>query len=184
MSRIDDQRGQDAIYPGLKGSFQRPSLLGVELVVIIEADGRLLLERGLENSLPGGGHCGVQLTEGRDGEGFRLHVVNAIWGQRGYNFEDAFLDTLALNYGAGLRLVDFQQAAEEARVTINDWVSEQTEGRIEDLIPAGAIDALTRLRSIPGLATVRLTKADIVRHPLVQAIVDAYERPSRKKKRR
>jgi serpin B len=32
-----------------------------------------------------------------------------------------------------------------ARVTINDWVSEQTEGRIEDLIPQGIINALTRL---------------------------------------
>jgi len=37
------------------------------------------------------------------------------------------------------------RAPEEARVTINEWVSEQTEGRIKDLIPPGAIDALTRL---------------------------------------
>jgi serpin B len=82
---------------------------------------------------------------GKDGEGFRLHVANAIWGQVDYSFLDAYLDVLALNYGAGLRLVDFVKAPEEARVTINDWVSEQTEGKIEDLIPAGAIDALTRL---------------------------------------
>jgi serpin B len=82
---------------------------------------------------------------GKDGEGFRLHVANTTWGQEGYTFLDAYLDVLALNYGAGLRLVDFVSAPEEARVTINDWVSEQTEGKIEDLIPAGAIDALTRL---------------------------------------
>ncbi|MCK5434684.1 MAG: serpin family protein, partial [Dehalococcoidales bacterium] len=31
------------------------------------------------------------------------------------------------------------------RLTINNWVSDQTEGRIEDLIPQGVIDALTRL---------------------------------------
>ncbi len=82
---------------------------------------------------------------GKDGEGFQLHVANAIWGQQDYSFLDAYLDVLALNYGAGLRLVDFVKAPEEARVTINDWVSEQTENKIEDLIPAGAIDALTRL---------------------------------------
>ncbi|MFN2129864.1 MAG: serpin family protein [Anaerolineae bacterium] len=82
---------------------------------------------------------------GKDGQAFQLHVANAIWGQQDYSFLDAYLDVLALNYGAGLRLVDFVKAPEEARVTINDWVSEQTEGRIEDLIPAGAIDALTRL---------------------------------------
>jgi serpin B len=82
---------------------------------------------------------------GKDGQAFQLHVANAIWGQQDYSFLDAYLDVLALNYGAGLRLVDFVKAPEEARVTINDWVSEQTENKIDDLIPAGAIDALTRL---------------------------------------
>ena len=81
----------------------------------------------------------------KEGEGFRLHIANAIWGQQGYPFLQAFLDTLARSYGAGLRLVDFQRAAEAARVTINDWVAEQTEDRIKDLIPAGAIDSMTRL---------------------------------------
>jgi len=84
-------------------------------------------------------------AKGKDGEGFRLHIANAIWGQTGYTFLSEFLDVLAVNYGAGLRLLDFAEAPREARVTINDWVSEQTEGKIKDLIPAGAIDALTRL---------------------------------------
>jgi serpin B len=84
-------------------------------------------------------------AEGKDGEGFRLNIVNAIWGQEDYTFLSEFLDALAGNYGAGLRLLDFVNAPEEARVTINDWVSEQTEGRIEDLIPPGIINALTRL---------------------------------------
>jgi serpin B len=82
---------------------------------------------------------------GRDEEGFRLNIVNAIWGQEGYAFLPDFLDVLAENYGAGLRLLDFVHAPEESRATINDWVSEQTEGRIEDLIPQGLINALTRL---------------------------------------
>lgn len=76
---------------------------------------------------------------------FQLHIANAIWGQQGYTFLPAFLDTLAQYYGAGLRLLDFQGAPDDARVTINDWVSEQTEGKITDLIPPGAIDTLTRL---------------------------------------
>ena len=45
-------------------------------------------------------------AEGKDGEGFRLNVVNALWGQKGFPFEQAFLDDLARNYGAGLRLLD------------------------------------------------------------------------------
>jgi serpin B len=84
-------------------------------------------------------------AQGKDGEGFRLNIVNAIWGQKDYEFLPAFLDVLAENYGAGLRIVDFITETEKSRLAINDWVSKQTEGRIEDLIPPGAIDALTRL---------------------------------------
>jgi serpin B len=84
-------------------------------------------------------------AQGKDGQGFRLNVANAIWGQAGYQFLPAFLDLLAGNYGAGLRLLDFVAGPEEARVAINDWVSQQTEERIQDLIPPGLITPLTRL---------------------------------------
>ena len=84
-------------------------------------------------------------ASGKDGDGFRLNIVNTLWGQEGYAFLSEFLDTLAENYGAGLRLMDFINAPEASRITINDWVSDQTEGRIEDLLPSGVIDVLTRL---------------------------------------
>jgi serpin B len=84
-------------------------------------------------------------AEGKDGEGFRLNIVNAIWGQKDYEFLSDFLDVLAENYGAGLRILDFITETEASRLAINQWVSDQTEGRIKDLIPQGAIDALTRL---------------------------------------
>jgi serpin B len=84
-------------------------------------------------------------AQGKDGEGFRLNIANAIWGQKGYEFLPAFLDVLAENYGAGLRILDFITEAEASRLAINKWVYNQTEGRIIDLIPPGAIDALTRL---------------------------------------
>jgi serpin B len=86
-----------------------------------------------------------QGAKGKDGEGFRLNIVNAIWGQEGFTFLQNFLDTLAQNYGAGIRLLDFRNAPEESRIAINNWVSDQTEGRIKDLIPPGVIDAMTRL---------------------------------------
>jgi serpin B len=79
------------------------------------------------------------------GEAFRLSIANSIWGQQDYEFLSDFLDTLALNYGAGLRLVDFAKATEEARQLINQWVEDQTEEKIKDLIPEGALNSLTRL---------------------------------------
>jgi len=84
-------------------------------------------------------------AKGKDGEGFRLNIVNAIWGQQGYSFLPGFLDVLAENYGAGLRPLDFVKEPEESRLTINNWVSDQTEKRIEDLIPQDVINELTRL---------------------------------------
>lgn len=80
-----------------------------------------------------------------ESEGFTLHVVNRLWGQTGYSFMAEFLDTLAENYGAGLSLLDFRSEPEESRVTINDWVSEETRNRINDLIPPGLITDMTRL---------------------------------------
>ncbi|MBU1535219.1 serpin family protein, partial [Myxococcota bacterium] len=80
-----------------------------------------------------------------DASQFRLNIANAIWGQVGYSFEQAFLDTIALNYGSGLNLLDFASDPDGARVTINDWVEEKTEDRIQDLLPEGSITNYTKL---------------------------------------
>jgi len=76
---------------------------------------------------------------------FRLHTANSIWGQRGKTFLAPFLDTLAVNYGAGLRVVDFAADADAARGTINDWVAGATEQKIKDLLPRDAIKPTTTL---------------------------------------
>ena len=40
---------------------------------------------------------------------------------------------------------------------------------------SGLVNALDRLKGIEGVASVNLGRGDIVRHPLVQKIVNAYE---------
>jgi phosphate starvation-inducible PhoH-like protein len=42
-------------------------------------------------------------------------------------------------------------------------------------VKSGLVDAVQRLKDIPRLAIIHLDKSDIVRHPLVQQIVEAYE---------
>ena len=59
-------------------------------------------------------------SKGKDDKGFRLNIVNALWGQKNYTFLTGFLDTLAENYGAGLRLLDFIAAPEPSRIIINN----------------------------------------------------------------
>jgi len=83
--------------------------------------------------------------KGGDGHGFKLNVVNALWGQRDYPFLPEFLDTLAVHYGAGLRTLDFMTQAESCRQTINKWVSDETAQKIPELIAEGLIDPMTRL---------------------------------------
>lgn len=80
-----------------------------------------------------------------EGDQFQLNIANSIWGQDGFNFEQAFLNILAQHYEAGIFAVNYLQNPEGARNAINDWVAEETEEKIEDLIPEGAIDSLTRL---------------------------------------
>ncbi|WP_265530419.1 PhoH family protein [Sphingomicrobium marinum] len=43
---------------------------------------------------------------------------------------------------------------------------------------SGLADAVSKLEGVDGIAMVRFTGADVVRHPLVGRIVDAYEGPS------
>jgi phosphate starvation-inducible PhoH-like protein len=48
--------------------------------------------------------------------------------------------------------------------------------------PSGLVDALGVLEGVRGIAVTAFKSEDVVRHPLVQAIVDAYDRRSKAKK--
>ena len=88
--------------------------------------------------------------DGEKGE-IALRAANQLFGEQTTTFEKPFLDTLAREYGAGLRAVDFKGDYEGARIAINDWTAERTEDRIEDLIPADVLNNLTRLVLVNAL---------------------------------
>ena len=75
----------------------------------------------------------------------QLKIANAVWAEQTYSFVQAYLDLIARNYGAGVQLADFVQNYEAVRQEINDWVSKQTNEKIKDLIPQGALDKMTRM---------------------------------------
>jgi len=77
--------------------------------------------------------------------GLRLYIVSSMWGQADHLFLSEFLTLLNESYGTGLRELDFRGDPEGSREAINQWVSEETEGMIQELIPPGGITTLTRL---------------------------------------
>lgn len=84
-------------------------------------------------------------VSGNAGKPFTLAVANALWGQRTASWHEAYLDTLAVDYGAGIRLVDFAADPGGAESAMDAWVSQQTGGRVTQLLPASAIGPGTRL---------------------------------------
>jgi serpin B len=86
-----------------------------------------------------------QGEENSEGTNFKLNIINAAWAQQGYSFLQDFLDILAVNYGTGMYILDFVSDPESSRQTINNWVAQQTEDKIKDLLPPDSIDSLTRL---------------------------------------
>jgi serpin B len=82
---------------------------------------------------------------GADGTPFQLTVANALWGRPDGKYLPDYLDLLALNYGAGMNLVDFGGDPEGARQTINAWVAARTRDRIKDLLHKDDIDSYVAL---------------------------------------
>ncbi|XP_051825912.1 leukocyte elastase inhibitor [Antechinus flavipes] len=74
-----------------------------------------------------------------------LRLVNRLFGENSYKFLPEFLNSIQKLYGAELATVDFQHASEDARKEINQWVKQQTEGKISELLTSGTVDSLTKL---------------------------------------
>ena len=76
---------------------------------------------------------------------YQLNTANALWAQHDYPFLQEYTEIISNSYLGRVVNLDFKADTEGSRQTINDWVEEQTREKIKDLIPAGALSALTRL---------------------------------------
>jgi len=76
---------------------------------------------------------------------YQLHMVNALWAQESYPFGAEYMKSVQQHFGARVEMMDFKTAPEPSSKIINEWVEKQTNDRIEDLIPQGLIDPMTRL---------------------------------------
>lgn len=80
-----------------------------------------------------------------DPHGPELRVADRLFGQDGLAFDPGFLALTRDRYGAPLAPVDFRLHGDDARKTINAWVEGQTNAKIKDLVPEGALTDDTRL---------------------------------------
>ncbi|XP_019397973.1 PREDICTED: leukocyte elastase inhibitor [Crocodylus porosus] len=81
----------------------------------------------------------------RHGAPYLLKLANRLYGEKTYIFLPDFLANTQKFYGASLAMVDFLHASDEAQKHINQWVEEQTEGKIPNLLSEGSLNNTTRL---------------------------------------
>ena len=76
---------------------------------------------------------------------YELRTGNALWGQIDFPFLEDYINRVGTYYGGKIANVNFVNETEKSRQTINSFIEEQTNDKIKDIIPPGALDALTRL---------------------------------------
>jgi len=79
-----------------------------------------------------------QIKNGTDD--YELSSPNKIWPLEGSHFHQSFYETIEDFYFGGIEELDFSSDPEGARMKINEWVENQTNERIKDLLPEGSID--------------------------------------------
>ncbi|NWR66688.1 SPB10 protein, partial [Bucorvus abyssinicus] len=82
---------------------------------------------------------------------YLLKSVNQLYGEKSLPFSKEYLQLTKKYYNAEPQSVDFVGAADEIRREINSKVEHQTEGKIQNLLPPGSVDSLTRLVLINAL---------------------------------
>jgi serpin B len=81
----------------------------------------------------------------------QLKIANGVWAEQTFSFLQDYLDLIARDYGAGIQLADFVNHSDAVRQQINGWVSDRTDDKIKNLIPAGALDPMTKMVLVNAL---------------------------------
>lgn len=87
---------------------------------------------------------------------YTLSVANRLWAAPGLQPSQSFVDITREDYDAPTETLRFSDDPEAARSTINHWVSDQTAGKIPELLHKGEIDAST----VMAIANAIYFKAD------------------------
>ncbi len=82
---------------------------------------------------------------GADGDDFQLAVANRVWGREDLHIIEEYLALVANHYGAPLERLDFGGDPGGSADSINAWVSENTAGKIEEIVDKSLFSQATSL---------------------------------------
>ena len=77
-------------------------------------------------------------------DGYTISTANAFWAHQDYTFLQEYLGLLENFYMAEANELDFAKNVEAAE-TINNWIEEQTNDKIKDMIPPSSLSDYTKL---------------------------------------
>ncbi|KFZ65140.1 Heterochromatin-associated protein MENT [Podiceps cristatus] len=76
---------------------------------------------------------------------YLLKSANRLYEEKTYPLLPKFLQLITSYYNAKPQAVNFKTAAEQTRAQINSWVENETERKIQDLLPPGSLNSRTVL---------------------------------------
>ncbi|XP_052084671.1 leukocyte elastase inhibitor-like [Mytilus californianus] len=77
--------------------------------------------------------------------GVKLSIANRLYGSKSLNLLSTFTTKAFAYYGSDVELLDFVTEAEKSRLTINDWISKNTNNQIKNMIPKNVLNENTLL---------------------------------------
>ncbi|KAK1395733.1 Serpin-ZX [Heracleum sosnowskyi] len=84
-------------------------------------------------------------ADGSGSGGPCLSFANGLWIDESLTLKDSFRQVVDGLYKAASVHVDFQTKASEVTDSVNSWVEKETNGLINEILPSGSVDSLTRL---------------------------------------
>lgn len=105
-------------------------------------------------------------------------VANSLWLEESMSFSDEYLNNTRNYLKTEVKKLDFKNETENCRETINSWVEDKTNKKIQDFIPEGILKPDTRLILTNAVYYFAKWKKEFDRKKTANS--DFYITPSRK----
>lgn len=93
----------------------------------------------------------LQETLNSEQQEFELKLANRVWGHKDLRLKNKFINSVKEVYDTEVNLVDFALKSEEARAEVNQWVYQQTNGKIVGFFPPGSLNDDTKLALVNAI---------------------------------